>query len=298
MKLTRIFAAALAASTIAGSAIAADLPSRKVAPVMAPPPVFTWTGFYVGLNAGGVFGGRNSVSTTAVPVFDAVAGGLSVGSSQAATFNAPAKNGNFLAGGQVGWNYQFSPAMLAGVEADIQGVFGGNKSASVMTVAPGGPAFPAGTVIQSATVRRSLDYLGTVRGRLGFLPTPSFLLYATGGLAYGGVSGGTSIAQAFVPAFGANPALAGAGSFSSTRLGWTVGAGAEWMFAPRWSLKLEYAYYDLGSVSYSLPLLNQTGAVLNFASVATSRTRFDGHVVRAGVNYHFNWGSAPVVAKY
>ena len=71
------------------------------------------------------------------------------------------------------------------------------------------------------------------------------------------------------------------------------------MFWPNWSAKVEYLYYDLGNVTYGVPgLVNVLAGVLNYASVSQSTTRFDGHVVRAGVNYHFNWGSAPILAKY
>jgi outer membrane immunogenic protein len=89
------------------------------------------------------------------------------------------------------------------------------------------------------------------------------------------------------------------GSFSDTRVGWTVGGGLEWLFLPNWSAKVEYLYYDLGSVSTNFLLPQHDNASGNNAlSVGQTTTRFDGHIVRAGVNYHFNWGAAPVVAKY
>ncbi len=186
---------------------------------------------------------------------------------------------------------------MLGVEADIQGVAGSHSSSAVAS-ALFNPVL-AGTGVQFASVSKSLDYLGTVRGRLGYLVTPSLLVYGTGGLAYGGVNANTNIFQAFLPPAGAAPAIFAAGAFSDTRVGWTAGGGVEWMFWPNWSAKVEYLYYDLGNVTYGVPgLVNVLAGVLNYASVAQSTSRFDGHVVRAGVNYHFNWGSAPILAKY
>ena len=84
-------------------------------------------------------------------------------------------------------------------------------------------------------VSKSVDYLGTVRGRIGFLFATTLLVYATGGLAYGSVKSSTSQFQGFVPPlpFAITQAWGAAGSYSDTRTGWTVGGGLEWMFLPR-----------------------------------------------------------------
>ena len=166
-------------------------------------------------------------------------------------------------------------------------------------------------VTTAITTSKRLDYIGTVRGRLGWLFTPTLLVYGTGGLAYGGVSVSTGIAQfnndcAQFPAGCIAGAAFSSGAFSDTRVGWTAGAGLEWMFMPNWSAKVEYLYYDLGNVSYSggpLDDLQQhahgfSGGKLIAGVVSQSQTRFNGNIVRAGVNYHFNWGAAPIVAKY
>ena len=88
-------------------------------------------------------------------------------------------------------------------------------------------------------------------------------------------------------------------NFSDTRVGWTVGGGLEWMFWPNWSAKVEYLYYDLGSVTFTLRVCSpQRVSGIGSRNSTQSTTRFDGHIVRVGVNYHFNWGAAPVVAKY
>ena len=281
MKL-KTFAAALAATTIAGSAFAADLPSRKVAPAyIAPAPIMTWTGFYIGLNAGYGWAGSNGV---ALPSFDTGAGGFTVGQARGAIPMGVSLNngGGFVGGGQIGFNYQFG-ALVAGLEADIQALTGHSRSASYAGAAPTFlPSFGA--------FNSKLDYLATLRGRLGFAVSPSMLLYATGGLAFGEAK----LSAVYVgPAWG--PPMATGASYSGTRLGWTAGAGVEWKFAQNWSAKLEYLYYDLGNIATGYAPYVYGASITGI----DARTRVDGHIVRAGLNYHFNFGSAaPVVAKY
>ncbi len=95
----------------------------------------------------------------------------------------------------------------------------------------------------------------------------------------------------------------GVGRFSNTQTGWTAGGGLEWMIAPNWSLKAEALYYDLGSAQFAaspvgaLASSNRSTIVI-FAATPVTRLRFDGVIARAGVNYHLNWGSAPVIAKF
>lgn len=301
MKL-KTFAAALAATTIAGSAFAADLPARKVAPVMAPIPVMTWTGFYVGLNAGYTWS-NSSTSVASIPVFQNP-GLTPFGLSQLnnITFGGSgvlgSKRNGFIGGGQIGWNWQ-SGAFLAGIETDIQGIASGGGGSTLGSFLP---TTIAGTnTLSSITTTSKLNWLGTLRGRVGYLVTPAALLYATGGLAYGGVSSTTTIFQVpQIAPIDITPGFASVGNSSTTRLGWTVGGGLEYKFAPNWSTKLEYLYYDLGTVSYSAGVraVATNGGIPVWTHVSTASTSYRGHIVRAGVNYQFNWGSAPVVAKY
>jgi len=272
-----------------------------------------WTGFYVGLNAGGTWANNNSVTTTAFPgpaaaTFESEAATSALLASGA---RSSGSNGGFIGGGQIGYNWQFGGgsfggfggnAFVAGIEADIQGIAGSTGSASSFA-AGGVPLFPTETMTSSVSVSKQLSYFGTVRGRLGYLITPTLLAYGTGGLAYGGVQSNTSIFQNDCCIFpgGVSAAAIGAGAFSDTRVGWTVGGGVEWMFMPNWSAKVEYLYYDLGNVSYAVsPLIaNAPGfAVPTWTSFASTTMRFNGNIVRAGLNYHFNWGSAPVVARF
>ena len=217
------------------SAVAADLPNRKAPPFVPPPSPMTWTGFYVGLNAGGAFDASDNVYVVEGPVFlNAAPFGLAatlLGSGTAASVGTGVVGSNFggfIGGGQVGYNYQFGGGGLGsgwvvGLEADIQGVGGSSSNSNLVSGAPlGPPAAPGFGMVGVTQVSKSLDYLGTLRGRIGFLFTPTLLLYGTGGLAYGGVNSSTSQFQAFVPANPAPPGfLTGAwgtgGSTSRTR---------------------------------------------------------------------------------
>lgn len=281
--------AAVALALCSGAASAADLPSHKAPPYIPPPPPPPpmWTGFYVGLNAGGAWGENNTVNIVSVPL----APGIEV-VQLAALASAPVRvgsGGGFIGGGQIGYNWQFAGSFVAGVEADIQGIAHSSGAGRIVTA-----GIIAAPVITALSATKNVDYLGTVRGRVGWLFTPSLLVYGTGGLAYGGVNTGASLFQGSPGIF----AAFGASSFSNTRVGWTAGGGFEWMFWPNWSAKVEYSYYDLGAVIHSAWLSDMTLVPPATYLFSQSSTRFNGHIVRAGVNYHFNWGAAPVIASY
>jgi len=177
---------ALCTALLGGPAFAADLLSRKAPPptYIAPAPVAAWTGFYVGLNAGGTFAGGANANTAAWDQLDtgATASGATFAASAAG--RTPIKNDGFIGGGQVGYNFQFNNIYVAGVEADIQGLTGGAPATST-GVGLGPTGIQAVTTTQ---LTKSLDYIGTVRGRIGYLVTPTLLIYGAGGLAYGGAN--------------------------------------------------------------------------------------------------------------
>lgn len=254
--------AAMALVAAAGSASAADLPNRRgvaMAPPIVAPPLFTWTGFYAGLNAG--FNLRdNKAATVGNPTF------LTLGASVPASL-AVGRNG-FIGGAQIGYNQQYG-MFVAGVETDLQGI-GNARRTSAFT----GPAL--GGITTSAST--DTTYLGTLRARLGVTPVDRLLVYATGGLAYGNVRNSVAVSA---PGAGA----LWAGGSDTTRFGWTIGGGAEYAFDRNWSAKLEYLYYDLGKRTV-------TGVPLNAAATGTGAAyvaRFEntGQIVRAGVNYKF-----------
>jgi outer membrane immunogenic protein len=302
--IRRTLLASVGAIALTGAALAADLRPPPV--YLPPPPIFTWTGLYVGINAGYTWSNSNTVDVSTVNTFNNTAAlsavGLTYGPAAAlgSTDSLPVKTSGFIGGGQIGYNFQFANSFVAGIEADIQGIVGASGSASAFTVTPRTPFFPPDTVATSLFVTKRIDYLGTLRGRLGFLVTPTLLAYGTGGLAYGGVRSSTSISGAEVPNTGSTD-FAGFGSLSNSRVGWTAGGGLEWLFAPNWSVKVEYLYYDLGRASFSLSPLTTflTGTnTVTFTNASQSSTRFNGNVVRAGLNYHFILAPPPVVAKY
>ena len=281
---TQFCLAAAAIAVTTGCALAADLPSHKApAPIAAPAPPAIWTGFYAGVNAGYAFQSDRSLALSSVSLSP-----LAPIIAWAAEANGafPAGADGFIGGGQAGYNFQLGNFVL-GFEADFQGIAAGGGGSSAFVAAP----FGANTFFSQNTASQSLDYLGTARGRVGYLLTPTLLLYGTGGLAYGGARTSASVFQ-----FSAANGFFGAGSTSASDLlvGWTAGAGAEWKFDRNWSVKLEYLYYDLGRIEQDFILFRPVGP---FAASHAS-ARFDGHIVRVGVNYHFDFGPAPVIAKY
>jgi outer membrane immunogenic protein len=252
----------------------------------------------------------HSVDTVGLPVQGFPGTGVGPGSyaansAAAATGSISFGNdGRFIGGGQIGYNWQFGRG-VAGFEADIDGLGQRNRTGVLNNTVGPFPFSGAAEVINSQIMSsRTLDYLGTVRGRLGFLPSPAFLLYATGGAAYGGVKASTSVTQTNndCVAFPGNclgPNAATFGSASTTLFGWTAGVGGEWMFAPHWSAKIEYLYYDLGSLSYNSALATNGGSFLGAGTLAIvnvqSTAKFNGSIARVGINYQFG---GPVVAKY
>ena len=159
----------------------------------------------------------------------------------------------FTGGGQVGCNWQpWTSWFVWGGEADLQ-YTGLDGSRDVFA--------PDASAHQDFSSR----WLATVRGRAGWLAADNMYLYATGGLALANVNTASSV--------NFNGAFSNL-SDSTTHAGWTVGAGLEWMFAQRWSAKVEYLYVDLGHATNPLPLTNNELALTE-------------NIVRVGINYHF-----------
>jgi outer membrane immunogenic protein len=292
------------------SALAADLPTIKSSPVAAFAPI--WTGFYAGLNAGGTWVNNNDVNTSTQLLYP---NQTTAGLYTAKILSGPRDLSNslgFIGGGQIGFNWQVPISgfnVVAGIETDIQGVAGANGNLNVWSYNPNAQygsqnnnSFSNTTNIQSNS---SLNWLGTVRGRLGYLLTPSLLVYGTGGLAYGGYD--LSIKN-FINSEDIEAStdyhflVSGRSGNPKTMVGWTAGGGAEWMFVPNMSLKAEYLFYDLGNIGnmFSNDAYGYADAagIFSRVSVTNFSQRVNGNIVRAGMNYHFNFVSAPVVAKF
>lgn len=256
LKKTLISAAALVA--FGGAALAADLPTRKSAPVYVPiAPAFTWTGAYFGVNAGGIFTQNKTdfygqgANTAAYIARGLVPGRISHDKS------------GFIGGAQAGYNYQYG-MWVGGVEADIN-----------YTDAKKHNRYVAGAQLPVTEATSDLRWLGTARIRLGFTPMDRLLVYGTGGLAFGDVKN-----SARMYSFSGGP-LAYYGSQSDTRAGWTVGGGLEYAITNNLTVKGEYLYYDLGKKTVAVNPTNGVGS--NFGA----RFKNDGSIVRAGVNWKF-----------
>jgi outer membrane immunogenic protein len=290
LTITACASIALALTALGGAAPSSGKEMKQVAP--APPPECSWTGFYIGLNAGGQWTNNDSVNTDSRDLFGN--GGLTDGpiygvdAARLATFSLNNSNDSFIGGGQMGYNWEFSRLVL-GPEIDIQGTSEGSGHTEATSSITPVPGFP---IDQEATVSRSMSYLGTVRGRIGFAVTPCLLVYGTGGFAYGQVDGRTGIDQQVLNDANLPFHYSGSGTFSEVNTGWTAGGGIEWMFLKHWSVKAEYLYFDLGTVSYHVHPLNDfsvftTPPTLFTTTAPTSSTKFDGNMVRAGLNFHF-----------
>jgi outer membrane immunogenic protein len=274
MKKILIAGAALAA-LIGTPALAADL-ALKAPPPPAPPPC-VWCGWYVGLNAGWIGSANDTITNTFTDAgFGGFGGGAAVG---AFPFTVSDRNSGFLGGAQTGYNWQPNSNWVVGLEADIDGI-GAKKTTNV--VFPGNVFFLPNT----QTYTREADWLSTVRGRVGVLATPQFLLFATGGLAVGEVKVGSSVScPTYAPPCSTEASTTN--TTSKTEAGWTVGAGAEWMVAPHWSVKAEYLYVDLGRENSTLTYIYGPGGALTTPSTMTSSVRNTYNIARAGVNLHF-----------
>ena len=178
----------------------------------APIDAFSWTGFYVGLQAGYGWHRNSYTYTGTFP-------GVSV-------FNTD----GFVGGGAVGYNWQTGPVVF-GLEGDLS--YANLNSSGVFTELR--PCLPGATGCSA-----NLNWFGTGRARLGYAGG-ALLTFVTGGAAVGRVQGSTIAAACGTPTC----------AFDETRWGWTAGAGVEWNFNATWSAKVEYLYIDLGTPSFT-----------------------------------------------
>jgi outer membrane immunogenic protein len=289
MKKLLLAAAALAALS-SRFAMAADMarPVYKAPPPPPPPVYFSWTGFYIGLNAG--YGWTNSDiglsgSQGAVPFF-----GDTLFAAMLANGSGSARDQAFTGGIQLGYNVQFS-SIVVGLEGDFNSLR--TDATRQITAEDPNPNF---LVPFTFTDSVSTNWIATIRPRIGLTTGPA-LFYVTGGLALTNFK----YDHNFTATSGTITALESA-SVSKTKAGWTVGGGVEWAFAGNWSVKGEYLYADFGSVSSSSvpiqlpplppPVITSTTTLGHSADLIVQ-------TVRIGINYRFgDWGKYPVVARY
>jgi outer membrane immunogenic protein len=235
---------------------AADLAYEPV-PVAAPE-VFNWTGFYVGVHGG--IGGGNIDTQSRSPLYEGEGGLYQEGSDWSDNaFGA-------FGGVQAGYNYQFATNWVAGVEADFagSGIKAEHNEQDVY--------IEDGITYNESfyNVEAKIDWFGTIRGRLGYA-WDNFLVYGTGGAAYGKVK--------LEGSAGYNGETYNSFSGSETNWGWTAGAGFEYGLTKNITLKTEYLYVDLGSVTASIGD-GEGGIGTGSADIAF-------HTLKAGLNYKF-----------
>ena len=274
--------AAAVALTVAGAfaAQAADLPTRKEAPVpVFVPPPFTWTGFYVGVNAGAVWS-NGGTSTTMIRGRLPIGTISGVAETLADVFpgsNFGGSQTGFIGGGQAGYNWQ-TGAFVFGVETDFDGTTL-SRSRSVIGPSFVEPVFGLSDVL-TADGSVKLDWLGSTRGRVGYA-WDRLLIYGTGGVAYGGAS---SHLDVFDAVHGFDFSSSGG---SSSRVGWTIGGGVEYAFTNNWIIGAEYLYYDLGSRHLNIVPNTAASDALGVPVFSQTKISFTGSVARARISYKF-----------
>ena len=234
--MQKIFLAGVAL-LFSAPAFAADL---AITPAPVPVAYPSWTGFYVGVHAGAAWQEISSGS------FIDPNGNLASG---------PVPGGSALGavgGFQAGYNWQFAPAWVAGFEGDF--------SWTSLSDARGGATLsPAGVPVagSSVTLNASTQWLASARAKLGFTGWfNNTMLYVTGGGAWANIEYNAAFVTAPTAVFPFNQANT---SQTTTKSGWVIGGGAEWMATPNILLRAEYLYYgidssnSLSAVAFPLP---------------------------------------------
>jgi outer membrane immunogenic protein len=280
--MKKLLTAIAVAGLIGTPAFAADMAVK--APPPAPAPVYSWTGFYVGGNVGYSWG-KADTDFSADPIIIDVPQRPLVTLPGFAGSDSVKPHG-IIGGGQIGYNWQYSPNWVVGVEADIQA--SGEKASNTFTNAFNVSPVPLTTVIGTAVTNyeSKIEWFGTLRGRIGYV-WDRWMLYATGGLAYGEVKiAGISTVSGTVLASTTSPFAVVTGfGHSQINAGWTVGGGIEGSLVNNWTWKAEYLYMDLGALNdpdLPIALLNASGGRVH------THTTFTDNIVRAGLNYQFH----------
>jgi outer membrane immunogenic protein len=261
---------ALAAFPLLDSGRAADMPVKALpAPPLAP--TWSWTGFYVGGNVG------YSVARDS--------GGFD-NKILAAVFTPTPERFNYspagtVGGGQLGLNWQVLPNWVVGIEADLQATSQNDGFTCVQQCLN----VPAIAELNGTTVDQRLRWFSTLRSRVGWTNGPT-LWYLTGGWAVGQLRTDINTIQQ-----GGSQVML---TFDDTKSGWAFGGGLEFRLYGNWTARAEYLYMDLGSISHSFLYTANGAAGFPTSNIYTSDIR--DHIVRAAVNYKFDWGDAGVAA--
>ena len=243
-------AALVAVAFIGFTSVASAADMLTKAPVykaLVAAPAYSWTGFYIGVNAGGSIGRNPTTESNATT-------GEFIGSFTM----SPA---GFVGGGQIGYNYQFAPNWVVGVEGDFQGTSQSDSNC----IGPGCTDPGSGNF----TVDQKLKWFATARARLGYT-NGDWLWYVTGGGAWGEINNEFRVFTPVDQPFSADFNLSG----------WVIGGGVETHLGGGWTAKLEYLYLDLGSFTDG-----GFDPLSTYTFTMTSDVR--DHIIRVGLNYKF-----------
>jgi outer membrane immunogenic protein len=253
--------ALVALLTIPMAARAADMHVKAPPPAAPQPPLFSWTGFYLGGNVGAAVRRRDVNDDR----FDL-------------DFDNENNNAVFIGGGQLGANYQFDNSVVLGFEGDFDWV-GRNNASDQVFVRP-----TLGTF--HMTSNDNNKFVATVAARLGVAAYDRWLFYVKGG---GGWVGEHDFTITNV-----TTGLSMSSSNGATNSGWLVGGGFEWAFATNWSGKLEYDFLGLTDRTFIVP----TGPLAGDTFTTHDRNL---QMVKFGFNYRFEWtgpAPAPIMTRY
>jgi outer membrane immunogenic protein len=249
------------------SASAADLAFKT-----PPASDWSWTGLYAGFHAG--YGWAVDSTGTATSAFTS----SSISPFEPATL--PLNSSGAVAGVQLGYNWQFAPRWVVGIEGDISAT--GLKATQTASTTSGmATCTVPGTACGSVTMTQDVNWLAAARGRLGYVFGPG-LAYVTGGAAFANVGDKANATQVFPVASTSYPAAA-----NTTKPGWVLGAGYEFMLGNDWTLRAEYLHYGFDSVSATTgPVFPGPVAVGGLsATYVWSPLKID--IMRLGLDYKF-----------
>ena len=257
-------------ATLALAASAKDLMAADMALASAPVTVVAnnWSGLYAGAHIGVAWpvSSPNWSFADENLVFDPQS--IPVG----ATFGA-------VGGLQGGYNWQFAPSWVVGIEGDVSWSSLGQSSSVPFTI--GGFPLPGSSISMSA----NLNWLSTVRGRFGYLVLNDLMLFVTGGGAWANTE--YTARTSMIPLV--NPVTSST-SFTRNSSGWVLGGGVEWMAGPHFLVRAEYLYYGLNNNNVTAnAFLCETGGACPFLPLAVDHawTAYSVQVGRVGASYKF-----------
>lgn len=259
-----------------------------------PQPTPNWTGFYLGANAGYWWAQTDKASTSSSvsfinQTFDLGASNVANALVQLATNSFSLNPNGFIGGGQMGYNYQYHNYFLFGLDTNFSGSTNSNNTfhlQKTVNLIDFNESY-----LGSLSVNQNVNYLGSLRARIGYLVKPNLLIFTTGGFAYANVSldldwnAQESLGAAQFPTIDTHK------NQNKTLAVWTVGAGVEWLFKSQWSTSLEYTYYSLSDLNSTMTLAQinnyvSPAALWGSASANTALSLAIG-TIEVGIKYHF-----------